>query len=297
MKIQYSDNIRLGPANMERLEIINSIIDQYLQGGYTMTLRQLYYQLVSREVIPNNQKEYKKLSELLTRGRMAGVVDWSGIEDRGRQPRLPYAVNDIPDALEDTHDLYRLNRMESQENYLEVWVEKDALSNVFRRVTEKYHIRLMVNKGYSSSSAMHESFLRFKMYADRKATLLYFGDHDPSGKDMVRDIEARMVEFGLRDWIDFDVLNPALNMDQVRRYSLPENPAKITDPRAAEYIREYGNKSWELDALDPPVLVKIIETSVLKLIDKKLYDNQLKQEILDKVKILKIKTDFEDNNL
>jgi hypothetical protein len=278
MKIAYTDNLGLNKANTARLETINGIIDTYRGMGYIMTLRQLYYQLVSRDIIANNLKEYQALSRLLTKGRMAGVVDWAAIEDRGRQPRLPYWCVDIADAIDDTHSGYRIDRMQGQEYYIEVWVEKDALSNIFSRVTNKYHIRLMVNKGYSSCSAMHDAYLRFQDEG-RSGIILYFGDHDPSGKDMVRDIEARMREFGLRD---FDIVNPALSMAQVRRYRLPENPAKITDSRAKKYIEQYGVHSWELDALEPPVLTGIIETSIAEYVDMKLYTEALTKEKKEK---------------
>jgi hypothetical protein len=294
MKIQYLDKLHLSKGNKERLNIINEIINEYLSDGYVMTLRQLYYQLVSRDVIPNQQKEYAKLSNLLKQGRMAGIVDWAAIEDRGRMPNLPYWVVDIPDALNDIHKQYRLNRMKDQLNYVEIWVEKDALSNVMKRITHKYHVNLMVNKGYSSTSAMHEAYQRFAnglRYKKGKGVLLYFGDHDPSGKDMVNDIENRLKEFGLKNFI---VENPALNMDQIRLHNLPENPAKLSDPRAAEYIEKYGEHSWELDALPPPVLIDIVEKSLVKHISISKYHSMLKQEEIDKKRILEIKNDFDE---
>lgn len=290
MKIAYVDNLRLGPANKERLEIINGIIEEYLADDYVMTLRQLYYQLVSRDIIPNQAKEYAKLSTLLKQGRMAGIVDWDAIEDRGRQPKIPWSTDGIADALETIHDQYRLDRMSTQDRYIEIWVEKDALSNVMRRVTDQYHVRLMVNKGYSSCSAMHEAFIRFKSH-HKQRVLLYFGDHDPSGKDMVRDIRDRLTEFGLRN---FTVENPALNMDQIRQYNLPENPAKISDPRAVEYIREYGDSSWELDALEPPVLVKIVEDALLNHLSLRRWNEKIKQEKEDKIELLRLKDNYEN---
>jgi hypothetical protein len=293
VKITYTNRLGLNKQNVERLETINAIIDQYLDDGYVMTLRQLYYQLVARDVIPNSDKEYKKLGELLKKGRMAGIVDWDAIEDRGRQPRLPYWVNGVSDALNDVYEQYRLNRQEGQANYLEIWVEKEALSNVMARVTNEYHVNLMVNKGYSSCSAMHEAYKRLKHAQNRRGQrpiILYFGDHDPSGKDMVRDIRDRLVEFGLSGFL---VLNPALNMDQVDTYNLPENPAKITDPRAAWYIQEYGPHSWELDALEPPVLIDIVTSALMEYINKDIYDAVLAEEEEQKEYIKKIQEENE----
>lgn len=123
----YFRNVKLSKTNKERLDLINSIIQEYQEQWYTLTLRQLYYQLVSRDVIPNKSSEYSKLSTLLKEGRMWGVVDWSAIEDRVRRPQRPYYVNGIAHAIEDSIDQYMLDRMEWQDTYIEVWVEKDAL--------------------------------------------------------------------------------------------------------------------------------------------------------------------------
>lgn len=281
MKIAYTDKLALNTQNKQRLEIINDIIEEYLDDNYVLTLRQLYYQLVSRDIIPNQQTEYSKLSILLKKGRMAGIVDWDAIEDRGRQPKLPYWVNDIKHALTDTVEQYRLDRQKEQSNYIEVWVEKDALSNVFLRVTEKYHINLMVNKGYSSCSAMHDAAQRFKynmIRNEQDGYILYFGDHDPSGIDMARDIRDRMEEFRVNEAGNFKVLRPALTMEQVKKFKCPENPAKLSDPRAGWYVENYGRKSWELDALPPNELIKIITANVEKLIDVELYEDQLAEE-------------------
>lgn len=114
--------IRLSKKNLEKLALINSIIEEYSADGYKLTLRQLYYQLVSRDVIPNKQSEYAKISTLLKEGRMAGIVDWEAIEDRLRLPHITYSNTSPEQAIEDAIDQYRLDRQEGQDTYLEVWV-------------------------------------------------------------------------------------------------------------------------------------------------------------------------------
>jgi len=270
MKQQFDNKLRLSNANKERLETINNILEEYRADGYVLTLRQLYYQLVSKDIIPNKQNEYAKLSNILKKGRMAGIVDWSSIEDRIRQPKIPYWVKDVDNAIDDTINQYRLDRMAYQDKKIEVWVEKDALSNVLYRVTSKYHIRLMVNRGYSSVSAMYDAYLRL----NDNDTILYFGDHDPSGMDMIRDIKERMQDFGL----DINVVPVALTMEQIRKFNPPPNPAKTTDPRAKWYIKKFGNTSWELDALPPKELISLVENSILERIDVGLYEEQLEKE-------------------
>jgi len=280
MKEAFTNDLHMSRKNQERLELINSIIEEYRAQGYRLTLRQLYYQLVSRDVIPNKQSEYNKLSTLLTKGRMAGVVDWSAIEDRIRVPKLPYYAEDIADALRDITNSYRLDRQAGQSVYVEVWCEKDALSQVLYRVTSQYHVRMMVNRGYSSTTAMHDAYERFDLAQSegKELVILYVGDHDPSGLDMLRDIHDRLIDFGL----NVDVVPVALTEAQIDEHNPPPNPAKITDPRAGEYIALHGNTSWEVDALPPQVLHKLVEQAILDRIDIDEYEQALEQEDEDK---------------
>lgn len=282
MKIAFTSNLRLSKSNVQLLDTINEILDDYIDQGYVLTLRQLYYQLVSKDIIPNNDKEYAKISTILKKGRMAGIVDWSAIEDRVRIPKIPYWVADVDDALNDTISQYRLNRMRDQSTYIEVWVEKDALSSVLSRITNKYHIRLMVNRGYSSVSAIYESYKRFRY--NPNPTIIYLGDHDPSGMDMIRDVRERLLEFG----VEVDVRPIALTMEQIKKFNPPPNPAKITDPRAKWYIEKYGEISWELDALPPSEINRVLEDEILSLIDYEKYEYMIEQEKADITKIKSI---------
>ncbi len=278
-KETYTEELHLSKANNERLAEINAIIEEYRLQGYKLTLRQLYYQLVSRDVIPNKTEEYAKLSAILVKGRMAGIVDWEAIEDRIRIPKIPFYTSGIRGGIDTLISQYRLDRMRDQDVYIEVWVEKDALSGVISRVTEKYHVRLMVNRGYSSATAMHDASERIISANKRgkESTILYLGDHDPSGMDMVRDIRGRLLEFGA----DVEVEHCALLDEQIEKYNPPPNPAKVTDPRAGKYIERYGKTSWEVDALTPTVLNGIIQKKIETMIDHSKYRAILVQENAD----------------
>ena len=251
--------------------------------GHMLTLRQLYYRLVKDNIIKNEISSYRKLSKLLTDGRMAGYVDWDVFEDRLRKPQLPYYETGVLEALEGTAETYRINRMEGQPNYIEVWVEKDALSGILYKITREYHINLMVNRGFSSRTAMHDAYLRFADLIEegQKCAILYLGDHDPSGMCMHEDIESRLKTFGLDD---IEVRRIALNIDQVHKYSLPENKlkkddkGKLKDPRGVTYKNQFGDKSWELDALEPPVLEQILRDEIESLIDRNQYSDLLRND-------------------
>lgn len=295
-KIKFRE-VRLSNANKERLEAINDIIIEYQNEGYKLTLRQLYYQLVSRDVIPNKQAEYSKLSTLLKEGRMGGIVDWDAIEDRLRQPSSPSSWETPQDAMNALIQQYSLPRMEGQQNYIEVWVEKDALSGVLKRVTEKYHIPILVNRGYSSASAMFDAYNRFKNGINEitdndeldgaNVIIFYLGDFDPSGMDMIRDVEDRIREFAKRDYEYFplEVIPIALTKEQIKKYNPPPNPAKRTDPRAKGFIAEHGATSWEVDALPPNVLNTLLENAIKKVIDISKYKGIVNREEADKEKL------------
>jgi hypothetical protein len=264
----------------EALELIstcNEIVDIYVAQGLRLTLRQLYYQLVVKGIIENNERQYSRLSEILSSARLAGLVDWDAIEDRVRRPHKRSEFSDMKDLVEAAIASYRLPRWKGQKCYTELWVEKDALAGVLRPIADKFHITLMVNRGYSSQSAMYESAQRIRSkveeYGCDESIILYLGDLDPSGEDMVRDIQDRMKMFG----VEVPVVKLALNMGQVKKFNPPPNPAKMTDPRSQAFIEKFGGSSWEVDALPPEVLTQII-TGVLN----KLVDREKMQVILDK---------------
>lgn len=290
----------LNKKSMAHLEKINEIIEEYQDQGYKLTLRQLYYQLVSKNVIPNHVREYKKLSRVLTEGRMSGIVDWDAIEDRLRQPQNVYSVNSITEALEDTASMYRRKRQKGQDNHIEVWVEKDAISNVLKRVTQKYGINLLVNRGFSSVTAIKDAYDRFewRIREGKKIVILYLGDHDPSGLDMIRDINKRVGEMLMHPFpvIDdvFELKPIALTMDQIKQYDPPPNPAKITDSRSPKYIEEFGGVSWEVDALPPEVMHDLLDYHIKDNLDLDKYNRVVAQESNEKSIITKFIEDYEN---
>ena len=288
-KIKFIE-IRLSKARAARLEAINNIIVEYQSEGYKLTLRQLYYQLVSRDVIQNKQSEYTKLSILLKEGRMGGIVDWDAIEDRLRKPSQPASWDTPQDAMQDLIAQYELPRMKGQKNYIEVWVEKDALSGVLKRVTEKYHIPILVNRGYSSASAMFDAYERFRYaieYNCENVIIFYLGDFDPSGIDMIRDVKDRIQEFTNKHYRNFpiEVIPIALTKEQIKQYNPPPNPAKTTDPRAGKFIDEHGATSWEVDALPPNVLITLLDDAIRGQIDFTTYMDIVNRENGDKEKL------------
>lgn len=275
-KIQYIEkNFR--PDSLSLIRKVNEVVSDYHAQGYDLTLRQVYYQMVARDIIPNNQRSYKNLGSLINDARLAGLIDWNAIEDRTRNLRGNSHWDDPGEIVSSAAYSYHLDHWEGQQNYVEVWVEKDALIGVVGQICERLDVNHFSCRGYVSQSEMWAAAGRLKRRYDagQNIVLLHLGDHDPSGKDMSRDIVERLELFGVED-IVFRRL--ALNMDQIDQYGPPPNPAKLTDSRAMGYIREFGRESWELDALEPQVISDLIQENVETFRDDRAYSAVVARE-------------------
>lgn len=246
--------------SMDVIRQADAICRDYAAQGYDLTLRQLYYQFVARGLIPNRQTEYKRLGSIVNDARLAGLMDWDHLVDRTRNLRDLAHWDDPSQIVRAVAEQFRTERWRRQPYRVEVWVEKDALTGVIQRTAERLDVPWFSCRGYTSQSELWSAAMRHVGYQDagQESVIIHLGDHDPSGVDMTRDIRDRMELFGA----EVTVQRIALNMDQVRQYNPPPNPAKITDSRAGGYIALHGPSSWELDALDPAVLDALITSAV-----------------------------------
>lgn len=254
-KIKYQD-INLSQKSLDLIKTCNAIIAAYVAQGYTLTLRQLYYQCVSRDIIPNKQTEYKRLGSIINDGRLAGLIDWSALEDRTRNLESVSHWDSPESIIDAVAKQYAIDKWDDQPVRPEVWIEKDALAGVVERICTELDVSYFSCRGYTSQSEMWVAAQRFIRYAKNKQIthVIHLGDHDPSGIDMSRDIEERIRMFMARhgygsQWFEFTRI--ALNRDQIDQYNPPPNPAKSTDSRFQGYMDEHGDESWELDALEP----------------------------------------------
>lgn len=274
-KICYQDkNFR--NATLAIILQANEIIEDYQAQGYELTLRQLYYQFVARDLLANTQKSYSRLGGIINDGRMAGLIDWNAIVDRTRNLKKLSTWNEPSNIIEGAAYSYRTDKWSTQVYRIEVWIEKEALAGVFERVCNELEVPFFSCRGYTSQSEMWRAAMRLKKWerAGFETRVLHFGDHDPSGMDMTRDIEDRLHLFGSRMQME----RLALSMDQVQQYHPPPNPAKMTDSRFAQYAQEYGDESWELDALDPPVLSALVEERVLDYRDDVEWEKRIESQ-------------------
>lgn len=278
------------PASEGIISQAETIIDEYSAQGYDLTLRQLYYQFVARNIIEeNSQKEYKKLGSIINDARMAGLIDWDAIVDRTRNLQANSHWDRPQDIVDTCVTQFQIEKWKDQPKRVEVWIEKDALVGVIADICSRLDVPYFSCRGYTSQSEMWRAGQRILGYGV-PTYILHLGDHDPSGIDMSRDIVQRLRRFAaggdnpadgtITDGVGTvpTVERLALNMNQVRRYNPPPNPAKVTDVRARKYIAQYGEESWELDALEPRVLEKLIAKAVLKHRDEKLWAKAVARE-------------------
>jgi len=245
----------------------NDIIEQYEEQGYTLSLRQLYYQFVANGLFGNTNQNYNKLKSIMTKGRLAGYVSWKAIEDRTRIIKEAAVCEDETDLMKRMINTIRFDRWTKQGFHIEVWVEKEALGDVIKGPCEALGVHHMACKGYMSSSSLWRAGRRFKKAREQglECILIHLGDHDPSGLDMTRDNRERAQLFAHDSAIE--VRRIALNMDQIEEHQPPPNPAKETDSRATPYIKEFGKYSWELDALEPALIEQLITDEIEPLRD------------------------------
>ncbi len=245
------------------IEQANEIITEYAAQGFDLTLRQLYYQFVSRALISNSDREYKRLGGIINDARLAGLIDWDAIQDRTRNLETLSHWGSPENILEESAKQFRMDKWAGQPFRPEVWMEKDAVIGIVAPVCERLDVPYFSCRGYTSQSEMWVGGRRMRQWHALGATpvVLHLGDHDPSGIDMTRDVTERLALFAG----EVAVKRLALNMDQVDQYGPPPNPAKTTDSRYIGYTELYGDESWELDALEPQAMADLIENAVLAL--------------------------------
>lgn len=267
------------------IEQANEILEEYAAQGFDLTLRQLYYQFVARALIPNAQRSYDRLGSIVNDARLAGRIGWNRIVDRTRELEEQNHYANPEELVSYAAGWYRRDKWAPQPYRLEVWIEKDALVGVIEGVCRELDVPFLSCRGYVSQSEAWGAAMRFVRYirdGGQRVRILHLGDHDPSGIDMSRDIRDRMELFLARHVArpdrDFGLDRLALNMDQVRRYDPPPNPAKITDSRAVDYIARFGRESWELDALEPAVMAELIRDAVLDYRDETAWQDEVEAE-------------------
>jgi hypothetical protein len=249
-------------ADIEQLESDLYDIVEEIQPA---TVRQVFYQAVSRGVIPKTEAAYKGIvCRLLSRLRRGGDLPYGWIADNTRWMRKPYSYTGLQQMLEESVDLYRRDLWAEQDAYVEVWLEKDALAGVVIEVTRHFDVPLMVTRGYPSLTfvAGAADAMRQK---HRPIFIYYFGDRDPSGVDIPRFVEKELREQAPRANITFEFV--AVTEEQIIEMDLLTRPTKKTDSRSGKFRGE----SVEVDAIPPARLLEIVTDCIVQHLDAERY--------------------------
>lgn len=293
------------------IERANQVIVEYQRQGFKLTLRQLYYVFISRDLFPaswidadynakhglppntkNTVKSYKHLGDIINDGRLAGLIDWLAIEDRTRNLQSHSSWVSPHSIVRACADQYTLDLWAEQPYHVECFIEKEALIGVIEGVCTEFQVPFFACKGYVSQSEMWEAAQRLKRHekVGKDTVVIHLGDHDPSGLDMTDDITRRLAMFGSTVTVE----RIALTWDQIQQYAPPPNPAKTTDARYAKYQGQYGNDSWELDSLEPQVMIDLIREAVQTRIIQDLWDEAVERQDTGRVQLNTISRKWDD---
>lgn len=265
----------------ELLAQVQKILSEYSE---QLTLRQIYYQLVSRQVIQNKENEYRKTSRLCVLGRDDGLLPEDKFIDRLRQLDMPNAWIDLDAFMGTVRSSYKKDYWHLQPCYVEIWGEKDALRSTMS-IAKTYGVSLMVCRGHASRTTVYEAYLRYKEHKGKELFLFYFGDHDPSGHAISNSLFKRLATFGQEE-LPITFKHIALNIEQVQKFNLPQDPAKAQDPNYRKFTQKYGYGVTELDALPPNILSEMVEASIQSVID---WNTWNKTTIIEKEEMEKVK--------
>lgn len=266
-------------TTIELINYMNELIQDYQNQGYVLTVRQLYYQLVARDVISNDLNSYKRVAAMINDAKLAGLVDWSAIEDRTRDFIVRSHWSDASQILDSAIYSFHMDMWHDQDRQVYVIVEKEALVGVLEKTCHEYDVPLLAARGYPSSSVLYDFV---QTHLARKSPskhhfIIHLGDHDPSGLDMTRDLDER-IHLLSKYMGNISINRIALNYQQIEELKPPKNPAKDSDSRFDAYRRKFGTSSWELDALSPKYLNDLVISNIHQCIDFKLW-NARKAEI------------------
>jgi hypothetical protein len=246
-------------------------LQRYILANTQITVRQFYYHCISIGLkdFPKTSKQakntYASIDNQINQARLSGEIPMDSIADNTSLLGTTQ-WDSIEQLLTAASRQYRSKWFEDQEYYVEVWLEKEALAQIFAQITDNYGVFLSVSGGYPKISQINSGIHRFREYSEKPVKLLYFGDLDASGKDMINTLRDNMAKLRVEN--DVEVIEVALNISDVEDFDLVKNPVKEKDKRKKWFTETYGiDYGVELDALEPDILRNKIHRAICDYVD------------------------------
>ncbi len=274
-----------------------------------MTVRQLFYRLVSAGAIRNAQTEYKRLGAVMTRIREAGDVPRTWLVDHTRATLKPSSWSGLADFSESVRTCYRKDFWASMPHHVELFVEKDAVAGTVQPITVENDVAIRVCRGYASISFAGEIADEWTQI-EKPIFAYYLGDFDPSGFDLERDLRDKLGRYsGLPIWTYEPPGQEPCYVDNAHRFvswvrlgvteadfvdhDLVRIPVKRSDNRAAGFIQEYGTDCAEIDAIPPSELRRRVADAIDRHIDVERWNRLLKVEEAERETLLQFSQTLE----
>ena len=267
---------------------------------WPLTVRTIHYRMAQSNPPPlrnthprydtgpyrNDDDSYGDLSDLLCRGRIAGLVEWESIVDETRPVSVWRKWPEVGAYVREQFDgflaTYRRDLLQSQTEHIELVCEKMTVQGIADRVAHPLCVNTMIGRGFSSVTARYELAQRFVRSGKERLLLLVVSDHDPEGECIATNLVASLTdEFGIDKPIE--ARRVALTRDQVDRFGLlPAGKVKRKSSRAPAFVRKFGDNVYELEALEPAELEDLIRDALLAVID---HDLLKREQELEKVEL------------
>jgi hypothetical protein len=296
---ERKDRPKIGKGRRPFLDAVIAVLES-LRDYWPLSDRTVHYQLLNdppyrwtktskrskkpSERYANDDKSYTDLTRLLTQARFEGYIPFEAIHDPTRPVTewnvFATAGQYVRSSVEDFLRYYSRDLLQSQPNHIEVIGEKNTLASIIRPVCSEYTVPLTIGRGYCSVPPRKAMFDRYIASGKEALVIVVLSDHDPDG-----EVIAESVARSMRD--DFKIphrqitaVRAALTHEQVHTLALPPNNerAKEKSSNYQKFVRKFGDRVHELEALAPPVLQQLLRDAIQSVLDRDAFDEELRRE-------------------
>jgi len=271
IKVYGTSPIKRYRRSRAEIALLNQAIVDVLDDYNPMTVRQVFYRMVAKGLIQKDEKAYKVIQRLLLKLRLDNTIPYEYIADLTRWMRKPTTYSDADRMLQLTISAYRKSLWQRQPAYVEIWLEKDALAGIVYDITQQFDVPLMVARGFSSVTFLHEAALAYQGIG-KPVYVYHLGDYDPSGL-LINESKERGLKKFAGDGVEIYFEKIAVTPEQIKLYNLPLRPTKNST-----HSRNFKGGSVEIDAIEPRTLQALVQWHITKHIDENEWQGVLQTE-------------------